>query len=148
MTLLGLLHCLWTEAGFNAWAPSMNGKRSLGLVHYHLLHVASSTFAGRVRLSSNLVIAATAADGQHAGLNKAKSTEAMNRRRRRGCDTVFPLNFLKRKMMTVFVIFMVVFVVTVGYATVAKTRAAWILVPTEAQIGFGYFGYTLLLSKL
>ncbi|MFY3590569.1 MULTISPECIES: DUF1173 family protein [Achromobacter] len=82
MTLLGLLHYLWTEAGFNAWAPSMNGKRSVGLVHYHLLRVASSTFAGRVRLSSNLVIAATAADGQQAGLNKAKSTEAMNRRRR------------------------------------------------------------------
>ncbi|MDR7946657.1 DUF1173 family protein [Achromobacter aegrifaciens] len=82
MTLLGLLHYLWTEAGFNAWAPSMNGKRSVGLVHYHLLRVASSTFAGRVRLSSNLVIAATAADGQQAALNRAKSTEAMNRRRR------------------------------------------------------------------
>lgn len=82
MTLLGLLHYLWTEAGFNIWAPSMNGKRSVGVVHHHLLRVASSTFAGRVRLSSNLVIATTAADGQQAALNKAKSTEAMNRRRR------------------------------------------------------------------
>jgi len=81
MTLLGLLHYLWTESGFNVWAPSMNGKRGVGVVHYYLLRVASSTFVSRVRLASNLVIAISASDGQQAALNKTKSTDAMNRRR-------------------------------------------------------------------
>lgn len=81
MTLLGLLHYLWTQAGLNAWSPAMHGKRSLGVLHHHLLRVAAATYAGRVRLSGNLVIA-TSADGRQAELNKAKSTEAMNRRRR------------------------------------------------------------------
>ncbi|WYX27743.1 hypothetical protein WJ976_19520 [Achromobacter denitrificans] len=51
-------------------------------------------------------------------------------------------------MMTAFAIFTLVFVATVGYATVAKTRAAWTLVLSEALIGFGYAAYTFLLSKL
>ncbi len=67
---------------------------------------------------------------------------------RRGSDTAFPLNSPKRTMMTAFAIFTLVFVATVGYATVAKTRAAWTLVLSEALIGFGYAAYTFLLSKL
>jgi hypothetical protein len=81
MTLLGLLHYLWTEAGFNMWSPSMQGKRSLGMLHYHLLRIASSTYAARVRLSSSMLISTPAA-GPQADLNKAKAAEAMNRRRR------------------------------------------------------------------
>lgn len=82
MTLLGLLHFLWTEAGFNTWSPSMQDKRTLGVLHYHLLRVAQGTYAGRVRLASNILIATSAAAGQQAELNKAKAVEAMNRRRR------------------------------------------------------------------
>lgn len=82
MTLLGLLHYLWTAAGLNVWAPSMQDKRNLGVLHYHLLRVASTTYAGRVRLSSNLVIATSAPAGTQADLNKAKAIEAMNQRRR------------------------------------------------------------------
>jgi len=82
MTLLGLLHYLWTEAGFHTWSPSMQGKRNLGVLHYHLLQVASSTYAGKVRLSSNLLIGTPTAAGRQAELNKAKAVEAMNRRRR------------------------------------------------------------------
>ncbi|MDT4812362.1 hypothetical protein FQZ97_453230 [compost metagenome] len=44
--------------------------------------------------------------------------------------------------------FALVFVGTVGYALMTKTRAAWILVLSEAIIGFGYFTYTVLLPKL
>ncbi|WP_165609237.1 hypothetical protein [Achromobacter insolitus] len=50
--------------------------------------------------------------------------------------------------MSAFEIFTLVFVATVAYATVAKTRAAWTLVLSEALIGFGYVAYTFLLSKL
>lgn len=82
MTLLGLLHYLWTQAGFNTWSPAMQGKRSLGVLHHHLLQVAAATYAGRVKLAGNLLVATSAAIGRQAELNKAKSTEAMNRRRR------------------------------------------------------------------
>lgn len=82
MTLLGLLHFLWTQAGMNTWAPGMEGKRNLGVVHHHLLHVAAMTYAGRVRLSQNLVIATSSGSGQQAGYNKAKCLEAITQRRR------------------------------------------------------------------
>ncbi|WP_191575929.1 DUF1173 family protein [Achromobacter insolitus] len=82
MTLLGLLHFLWTQAGLHTWAPSMEGKRNLGVVHHHLMRVAMSTYAGRVRLSQNLVIATPSASGQQAGRNKAKSLDAITQRRR------------------------------------------------------------------
>ncbi|WP_447577059.1 MULTISPECIES: hypothetical protein [Achromobacter] len=51
-------------------------------------------------------------------------------------------------MITGFEILALVFVGTVGYATITKTRAAWILVLSEAIIGFGYFAYSVLLPKL
>lgn len=82
MTLLGLMHYFWTLAGFNVWSPAMEGKRTLAVVHHHLLRVAAATYAGRVRLSSNLLVATPAATGRQGDLNKAKSVEAMNRRRR------------------------------------------------------------------
>ncbi len=69
-------------------------------------------------------------------------------RRRRGSDTAFSLSSLKRNMITAIGIFTLAFVATVGYALVAKTRAAWTLVLSEALIGFGYVAYTFLLSKL
>lgn len=47
-------------------------------------------------------------------------------------------------MITGFGILALVFVGTVGYATVSKTRAAWILALSEAFIGFGYFAYSTL----
>lgn len=68
--------------------------------------------------------------------------------RRRGFDAAFPLNALGRNMTTANVFFTLVFVATVGYAPVAKTRAAWTLVLSEALIGFRYVAYTFLLSKL
>ncbi|MNL06153.1 hypothetical protein D3C87_1267830 [compost metagenome] len=82
MTLLGLLHYLWTQAGMNAWAPGMEGKRNLGVAHHHLMRIAMTTYAGRVRLSQNLVIATPSSSGQQAGHNKAKSLEAITQRRR------------------------------------------------------------------
>lgn len=51
-------------------------------------------------------------------------------------------------MTSIFEISALVFVATVGYALMAKTRGAWTLVLSEALIGFGYVAYTFLLSKL
>jgi len=82
MTLLGLLHYLWTQADLNVWMPGMEGKRSLGVVHFHLLKVASMTYAGKHRLASNLLIASSAPTGRQTELNKAKTMEAINRRQR------------------------------------------------------------------
>lgn len=82
MTLLGLLHFLWTQAAMNTWAPAMAGKRNLGVVHFHLMKVAMTTYAGRVKLSQNLLIGTPSADGQQARLNQAKAISANNERRR------------------------------------------------------------------
>lgn len=51
-------------------------------------------------------------------------------------------------MTSIFEISALVFVGTVGYALMTKTRAAWILVLSEALVGFGYSAYSVLLSKL
>ncbi|WP_019939930.1 DUF1173 family protein [Bordetella sp. FB-8] len=81
MSLLGLLHYLWTQAGLNTWSPGMQGKRTMGVVHYHLQRIATSTYAGRIKLSQNLLIGAPA-EGKQALMNQAKSQAASAERRR------------------------------------------------------------------
>ena len=81
MSLLGLLHYLWTQAGLNTWSPAMKDKRTMGLVHYHLQRIATSTYAGRIKLSQNLLIGAPAG-GKQAAVNEAKSRAASTERRR------------------------------------------------------------------
>lgn len=82
MTLLGLLHFLWTQAGLISWSPGMEGKRNLGVVHYHLMQRAKTTYAGRTRLAQNLLVGTPASSGQQAGHNRAKALEAVTERRR------------------------------------------------------------------
>lgn len=82
MTLKGLLHFLWTQAALNTWSPGMEGKRNVGVVHHHVMRVAMTTYAGRVRLAQNLIIATSASSGQQATYNKAKSLNAVSERRR------------------------------------------------------------------
>ena len=82
MTLLGLLHYLWTNAGLNTWTPAMEGKRNLGVIHHHLMRIASSTYAGRVKLAQNLLIGTPTADGAQSKINQAKSRTACDERRR------------------------------------------------------------------
>lgn len=81
MSLLGLLHFLWTQAGLNTWSPGPNSKRTMGVVHYQLQRIAISTYAGRIKLSQNLVIGAPA-EGKQAATNLAKSQSASAERRR------------------------------------------------------------------
>lgn len=40
LTLRGLLHLLWEDAGFNRWSPGMEGKRSWYVVRKHLMAAA------------------------------------------------------------------------------------------------------------
>lgn len=82
MTLLGLLHYLWTNAGLNTWSPAMEGKRNLGIVHHHLMRIAMTTYAGRIKLAQNLLIGTPAADGAQSKLNEAKARSACDERRR------------------------------------------------------------------
>lgn len=58
MTLLGLLHLLWQEAGLNTWWPRMEGRRHLSLVNFLLDKAAEGVRCGKVRLSSHMLIGA------------------------------------------------------------------------------------------
>ncbi len=82
MTLKGLLHFLWTQAALNTWSPGMEGKRNVGVVHHHVMRVAANTYAGRIRLAQNLIVATPTSAGQQAGYNKAKTLDAVGHRRR------------------------------------------------------------------
>ncbi|WOB74326.1 DUF1173 family protein [Achromobacter xylosoxidans] len=82
MTLKGLLHFLWTQAALNTWSPGMEGKRNVGIVHHHVMRVAATTYAGRVRLAQNLIVATPTSAGQQASYNRAKTLDAVSHRRR------------------------------------------------------------------
>lgn len=82
MTLLGLLHLLWSEAQLNTWYPRMEGKRRLGLVHAKLQEKAASILASGSRLSDFLLVAATDRDKSQARANEAKTADAARLNRR------------------------------------------------------------------
>ncbi|SIQ98635.1 DUF1173 family protein [Aquipseudomonas alcaligenes] len=82
MTLLGLLHLLWSESRLNTWYPKMEGKRRLGLVHAKLQQTASSILIAGARLNDFLLVAATDNDKRQADANKAKANEAQRLSRR------------------------------------------------------------------
>jgi hypothetical protein len=50
LTLRGVLHYLWEQAGFNRWSPSMAGKRSWFVIRKHLLQAAAEKSAKGVNL--------------------------------------------------------------------------------------------------
>jgi len=81
MSLLGLMHLLWSEAGLNVWYPAMGGKRSMSRVHYFLYQSASRIISNRVVLSDVLLVAA-GKDSQDAQRNATIWAEAVARKRR------------------------------------------------------------------
>lgn len=81
MTLLGLLHLLWTNAGLNVWHPRMAGKRTTGLVHYYLRESAKKIVAGRTRVSATLLTAANS-PGKDAERNTSIVARALDARNR------------------------------------------------------------------
>lgn len=59
LTLRGVLHYLWEEAGFNKWTPSMEGKRNWFVIRKHLLAAANGKAAKKDNLASMLFIPET-----------------------------------------------------------------------------------------
>lgn len=56
LTLQGLLHYLWDQAGFNRWSPAMQGKRSWATVHKYLLEAALHKHAKGAALGNSLFV--------------------------------------------------------------------------------------------
>ncbi|WP_407364173.1 DUF1173 family protein (plasmid) [Pseudomonas luteola] len=69
MTLLGLLHLLWSESRLNIWFPAMEGKRSPGLIYSKLRETANRIAANQVPLEKVLLLAAQK-DSKEAIKNK------------------------------------------------------------------------------
>lgn len=51
LSLRGVLHYLWEDAGFNRWSPAMDGKRSWAVLRRHLLHAAETKRAKGMNLA-------------------------------------------------------------------------------------------------
>ncbi len=56
LTLRGLLHYLWEEAGFNRWSPGMAGRRSWYVIRRYLLTAADGKVAKGDALGDSLYI--------------------------------------------------------------------------------------------
>lgn len=56
LSLRGLLHFLWEEAGFHKWSPAMVGKRNWGVLRKYLLQAAQHKLTKRSELSSLLYV--------------------------------------------------------------------------------------------
>jgi Protein of unknown function (DUF1173) len=56
LSLRGLLHYLWDQAGLTRWQPAFAGKRSWGTVRRHLLQAAGHMVAGGLALQPRLYI--------------------------------------------------------------------------------------------
>ena len=78
MTLLGLMHLLWSESRLSTWYPAMEGKRNSGIVNYALLQTAERVAASRMKLSEVLLLAAQK-DSKGATRNQVIAKSAMTR---------------------------------------------------------------------
>ena len=78
MTLLGLLHLLWSESRLSTWYPAMEGKRNSSIVNYALLQAAERVSASRMKLSEVLLLAAQK-DSKGAARNQAIAKSALSR---------------------------------------------------------------------
>lgn len=56
LTLRGVLHFLWSEAGFNKWFPAMAGKRTWYVIRKHLTAAAQDKLVKHSRLCDLLYI--------------------------------------------------------------------------------------------
>jgi hypothetical protein len=56
LTLRGVLHYLWGEAGFNRWSPAMHNKRNWFVIRKHLLHAAENKTAKGIDMGDILYI--------------------------------------------------------------------------------------------
>lgn len=76
MTLLGLLHLLWTSCNLNRWYPRMEGKRNFGLLNYLLHKHGQDIRSGGVYLSDVLLLPA-GKDSKEAIANNERVEQAI-----------------------------------------------------------------------
>ncbi len=76
MTLLGVLHLLWTQARVNVWHPNMEGKRFWATVAYRIGKVAESIKCGGRELNNHLLIGKARADTAATSRNKTLVADA------------------------------------------------------------------------
>lgn len=77
MTLLGLLHLLWTEARLNVWWPAMKDKRSLSRIGWWINEAAQHIVVANKTLDSVLLRAASMPKCAAAILNEQRVTQAI-----------------------------------------------------------------------
>lgn len=58
MSILGLLHLLWTESALNTWKPSFENRRSTGTIYNSIMLVSGKIKVGKLTLADNLLVAA------------------------------------------------------------------------------------------
>jgi len=80
MSLLGLLHTLWTHSGMNRWSPAMQGKRDWGKVHKHINLAASKILASRLTIEDCLLVGTFFTSQEKANEDKVKNAAALKRR--------------------------------------------------------------------
>lgn len=82
MTLLGLLHLLWTKTRLNCWTPGMDGKRNIDIIHYWIDKISEKITTGRIRLFDVLLIATSRNNKGHIHENIRKVSDAYKKRHR------------------------------------------------------------------
>lgn len=56
LTLRGMLHYLWDQAGFNRWVPAMEGKRNWGVVRRYIVNALANKEAKGSTLAASVFI--------------------------------------------------------------------------------------------
>lgn len=82
MSLLALLHLMWSESGLHSWTPRMTGRRNLGLINAKLREVGQRIRAGRMPLDDVLLIGTSQQNGAHATANRMRVKQASERQNR------------------------------------------------------------------
>lgn len=93
LTLRGTLHYLWEEAGFNRWAPTMNGKRSWYVIRKYLLQSAEDKTAKGSSLADIIYIPES--------FNADRKDEITQRRMAHMMKAATPIKGARRLMLVI-----------------------------------------------
>lgn len=75
MSLVGLLHLLWSEGELNKWYPKMAGKRKGSIVSNQILKAAGNIKVGRLSIN-DVILVRTDNDAKNILLSNEKNVEA------------------------------------------------------------------------
>lgn len=77
LTLRGMLHYLWEEAGFNKWSPMMEGKRNWSVVRKYLMQAANNKLTKGGNLTDILYIPETFVLDRKDEINQRRTAQMM-----------------------------------------------------------------------